>query len=320
MKSIRRILVAIKRPSGDVPVLARKAAQLARACGAELELFHSVDAAIALDPLMTAVAMQREYREDMAQRALAGLARTANQLRRYDVRIATSTAWDYPPADAIIRRARACAADLIVVGLHAARHRFTWLPGLTDWDVLRDSPVPVLIVKSTRPYRRPVVLAPIDPLHVFAKPAGLDAEILRMAGAFARNLKGTVQAMHAYLPNVYAMPSVYDAKSTAHVLRAARRAARTRFDKALRMSGIRVSRRHLIEAHPVDAIPNTARRIGGSLVVMGAISRSGLKRFFIGNTAERVLDRLECDVLVVKPRHFASRVQKRPALYRRSAA
>jgi universal stress protein E len=38
------------------------------------------------------------------------------------------------------------------------------------------------------------------------------------------------------------------------------------------------------------------------LVVIGATSRSGLKRVFIGNTAERVLDGLKSDVLVVKPR------------------
>jgi nucleotide-binding universal stress UspA family protein len=34
---------------------------------------------------------------------------------------------------------------------------------------------------------------------------------------------------------------------------------------------------------------------------MGAMSRSGLKRIFIGNTAEQVLDSLQSDVLIVKP-------------------
>jgi universal stress protein E len=43
---------------------------------------------------------------------------------------------------------------------------------------------------------------------------------------------------------------------------------------------------------------------------MGAVSRSGLKRVFIGNTAERVLDELACDVLVVKPAHFVNRVRR----------
>ncbi len=41
------------------------------------------------------------------------------------------------------------------------------------------------------------------------------------------------------------------------------------------------------------------------IVVMGAIARSALKRVFIGSTAERVLETLPCDVLVVKPPDFA---------------
>jgi universal stress protein E len=47
---------------------------------------------------------------------------------------------------------------------------------------------------------------------------------------------------------------------------------------------------------------------------MGAVSRSALKRLFIGNAAERVLDRLDCDVLIVKPRGFKSGVERRPVI------
>jgi universal stress protein E len=39
---------------------------------------------------------------------------------------------------------------------------------------------------------------------------------------------------------------------------------------------------------------------------MDAVSRSRLKRIVIGNTAERVLDHLPCDVLIVKPLDFAT--------------
>jgi universal stress protein E len=41
-------------------------------------------------------------------------------------------------------------------------------------------------------------------------------------------------------------------------------------------------------------------------MIMGAISRSGLQRAFIGSTAERVLDRLPCDALIVKPPGFSA--------------
>jgi universal stress protein E len=46
---------------------------------------------------------------------------------------------------------------------------------------------------------------------------------------------------------------------------------------------------------------------------MGAVSRRGLDRLLIGSTAERTLDRLNCDVLVVKPRGFRTNVPRRYA-------
>jgi len=41
-------------------------------------------------------------------------------------------------------------------------------------------------------------------------------------------------------------------------------------------------------------------------LVMGAVSRSAVERLFIGSTAESVLERLGCDVLIVKPEGFAA--------------
>ena len=64
-----------------------------------------------------------------------------------------------------------------------------------------------------------------------------------------------------------------------------------------------------MQGAPLDAIPRVAQEIHSGLVVMGAISRSGLKRVFIGNTAERVLSKLRCSVLTLKPDHFVSPVR-----------
>ncbi|MGC2462337.1 MAG: universal stress protein, partial [Steroidobacteraceae bacterium] len=67
---------------------------------------------------------------------------------------------------------------------------------------------------------------------------------------------------------------------------------------------------HVVEAHPVDAITGAARRLPAAIVVMGAISRRGLKRLFIGNSAEQLLDELPCDLLVVKPSRFVTGVPR----------
>jgi universal stress protein E len=41
--------------------------------------------------------------------------------------------------------------------------------------------------------------------------------------------------------------------------------------------------------------------VDAAVVVMGAISRNRWKRLFIGATAERTLEHLPCDLLIVKP-------------------
>ena len=73
-------------------------------------------------------------------------------------------------------------------------------------------------------------------------------------------------------------------------------------------------RRHVCMGDVSGELQVLTRRIRAGVVVMGAVSRSALKRFFIGNAAERVLDRLDCDVLVVKPRGFKSQVTPRPRM------
>ena len=67
----------------------------------------------------------------------------------------------------------------------------------------------------------------------------------------------------------------------------------------------------VVRGPPVAQLPRLAKKHAAALVVMGAVSRQGLKRVFIGNTAERVIDKLDCDVLIVKPRGFKSPVESR---------
>jgi universal stress protein E len=320
-RKIRRILVAIKDPRArSLPALA-KAAQIARACHARLELFHDLSDAVVVEALDTPAAFKAIKREG-SRTALAGLARLAAPLRAAGVTVGTAVEWDYPAHESIIRHALRWRADLIVTPSRA-RHRLPTLLGYTDWSLLRDSPVPVLLVKSKRGYRRrPKILAAIDPLHRYSKPSGLDRNILREAHTLSNALGGALDVVYAYRPQPLAPRGTAVAVSrAAGTLETRTRAiARAALDRELRHSRVSAARRHLIEAHPVDAIIATARALGAAIVVMGAISRRGLKRFFIGNSAEQLLDELRCDLLVVKPAHFVTGVPRsRRGVYLTSA-
>ena len=56
-------------------------------------------------------------------------------------------------------------------------------------------------------------------------------------------------------------------------------------------------------------IPTLTKDMRIELILMGTVSRTGIAGFFIGNTAERVLQQEDCSVLTVKPAGFVTTVK-----------
>lgn len=307
---LRRILVAVKDPwARSLPAI-DKAIRLARALGAELQLFHAMAEPVYVDVAdahgESLIGLERERMAKVAAR----LELLAGRLARGAVAVTTAAAWDFPAHEAVIRAAQRFKADLIVAERHATSHHLPWLLRFTDFELLRLSAVPVLLVKTRDAYVRPQILAAIDPSHAYAKPLRLDAEILRYGSAISQALRGTLHAVYAFDPlPVGTMPD-FDGGMTADIEEVAQAQARVAFERALRSVRVPPSRRHLVARHPTDAIEEVAGAIDAGIVVMGAISRSGLKRLVLGNTAEKLLDQLPRDVLIVKPKRFRNRIPR----------
>jgi universal stress protein E len=321
MKPIRRILVAVKSTGRKRSAAVAKAAALARALDAQLELFHAITDPVAFDALSGSAFSQ--HLKTGSARHSRGLEQMAEPLRQQGLTVSTAVEWDYPAHDAVVRRARTTGADLIVAERHAGRHVARWLMRYPDWELLRQSPVPVLLVKRARIYKAPRILAAIDPTHAFDKTARLDDAILTLARRLAEAVDGTLHVMHAYVPTTVGIEArrLNVANASQVIIEEAEKQAVQRMDKALRgaeLASLDARRRHLVSLHPANAIPALARKLASDVVVMGALSRTGIKGLIIGNTAERVLDELRCDVLVVKPPGFESAVGAKvrgPELY-----
>ncbi len=322
MSAIRKILVPIKILTSRTQPAVLKAAQLARAHGASLELFHVLTPSMYPAPLVGSQKTFSVLEIEARQGALRKLEAIADRLRAHTIKVAVSAGWDFPEYEAIIRRARVIKADLIVASQHGGRHRFPWLLKLTDWELVRMSPVPVLLVKNPHPYRRPVILAAVDPSRAHDKPQTLDRDILRAATRWSKVLGGSLHAVHAHARfPVNAPPEILEPAMFEELEELAARIARKQFTRALRSTRIPRKRQHLIARSPVDAIGEAVTRSRSAIVVMGVISRTGFKRLLIGDTAEQLLDALSCDILVVKPSAFRSRVPAAArAAHPRSAA
>ena len=149
----------------------------------------------------------------------------------------------------------------------------------------------------------------MDPLHERDKPADLDNRILRTAIDLCTPLGGDVHAFHAFdvsaalavSTDSMAMPVALPITEFAAAIRANHTDAVARLCAA---HGIPPERTHVEEGSTRQSLLTLTDRLRADAVVMGAISRSGLKGLFVGNTAEDVLDRLHCDLVIVKPDGF----------------
>jgi universal stress protein E len=288
MRHIRVILVAVRELRARRSVIIERAAKIAAGSRARLELFHDLATPVYIDTLVGTGETVETLTKQARAHALRQLERMAEPLRRKGLKVSTSAVWDYPPYEAVVRRALAIQADLIVVQKRG-HHRLPALLGYTDWELLRASPVPVLLIKNSRYRPRAPVIAAVDPQYVGGRVGGLEKRLLQSAAALAEALKAPVHA-------VQVLPPWTNTPMRQKALLAG-------LAKAAHISAARV---HLLAGDPDALLPATARRLRAGVLVMGAMSRRGLKRLFIGNSAERLLDDLHCDVLVVKPPRYVA--------------
>ena len=313
MQPIRRILVAIKNPAARPLPAVNKAAQIAKGLGAQLTLFHDIATPLYAEAWHGRDVDARSWQREVQTARREQLEKLAARIRKHGIDVDVAADWDYPPYEAIIRKAQRISADLVVVENHhgSGRHPARWLLSYTDWELLRTCPMPVLLVKNRRLYHRPRVLAAIDPSHAFAKPSNLDRQILRAGAQLVHALHGELHALHVYHPTLSVAPAMPDGPlADIDDSQQIEKAAQRELARAVDGFEVRPGHRHLVEGRPIEAIPRAAKRERSAIVAMGVVSRSGLKRFFIGNTAESVMDAVTADLLVVKSADFTSRVPR----------
>ena len=65
---------------------------------------------------------------------------------------------------------------------------------------------------------------------------------------------------------------------------------------------------HMPKGAARKVIPELAKELQVDCIVMGTVARTGVPGLFMGNTAETILDQLECSVLAIKPPGFVTPV------------
>lgn len=170
--------------------------------------------------------------------------------------------------------------------------------------LMRKCPCPVWVVKPEGRVEPRVLLAATDLTVVGDRALQLAAELAEIYAA-------ELHVAHAWpLPLAAPMLPELEVPAQARIeVELHEQGVRERFDAVLRKlpPGLRVHE-HLRCGAPSTLIREVLEQSAADLLVMGSVSRSGIAGLLLGNTAERLLDRVQCSLLTIKPRDFVSPV------------
>jgi nucleotide-binding universal stress UspA family protein len=266
-------------------------------------------APVLMEPVRTVPVAYARLDEEVRAQRLTYLRSLAQRLRD-DFGLGISTAMlDGPVADTLATHAVDSGADLVVMTTHGRGGLSRlWLGSVAE-GVVREATVPVLVVRpaeaagesaagavTPQPLRR--VLVPLDGSALAESILGPAVDVVGEQGECA--LVGVVEPITAIpAPNLAAAvpPPPDDSESRALLVGDYLESAAA----SLRARGLTVSTHAIIHPQVSRAILERAREFGPDLIAMATHGRAGLRRFFLGSVADKVLRGAEIPVLLYRP-------------------
>lgn len=288
MQRLRTILVGLDFEGGKLTegstAAARQALWLAQRTGARIDFLHS-----------TAKGLPAEARDGANAEVKALCAAHGS-----GVTTSALIVGEDAPATGLMRRVLRGEADLVVVAKRNQRKHDDRKLGSVTIELLRNCPAPVWVVRPDHETTHRTVLAATDLTAVGDRATEYGAFI-------AQAEQCDLCIVHAWqVPmELQLAPARLDEDETTRrkqeITKAA--AAHIRGVSGVDALGDRVEL-YLPNDSPDSAILRVNDEKNPDLVVMGTISRGGLAGVLVGNTAEKLLYKLDCSILTVKPVDF----------------
>ena len=202
--------------------------------------------------------------------------------------------------------------DLLVKSANKHNAVAATLFGNTDISLLRKCPCPVWIIKPSRKKRIDTILAAVD-LTETSEAQQLARQILNLSAGLANLEKSDLHVLNAWQPNfephVRTLIGRQEYADMMKMLKENSHASlRALIQSTADLPVNGAMSQHLEKGHAEVVIPKFVKDHKIDLLIMGTMSRTGIPGFLIGNTAEKVLDAVDCSVLTLKPSGFKSPV------------
>jgi len=231
---------------------------------------------------------RRDFKKRTLEEAQTWLDTLMQPCRVSGVPYSTEVIWNSKWVEASIRAAEKSGCDLMIKSSfhHSKARRF--FSKTSDYYMMKHCASPILFTDQTQDWNSDRILACLDLESGDPQHARLNSVIMRDARAFA-----DIVGMDLYIACAYA-----DSIDTEHL--------------PLKTHGGEITREQLGELYDVDPAQVILRQGGiiatlqeicvetdPSIVIMGSLARSGISGKLIGNTAEKLLDVIDADVLTV---------------------
>ena len=303
METIKRIIAVIDPTKDDQNALARSI-DLAKKSGASITAFMTVyDFSYEMTTMLSG-----DEREAMRQAVLKDRELWLKDLISpyQNINIDTQVIWHNRPYEAIINTVINDKYDLVIKGTHqhGALKAVIFTP--TDWHLVRKCPTPVLFVKDMQWPAQGNILAAVNAVSENEQHLSLNKRIIKDAQFLCELANAKLNLVNAYpaTPVNIAIeipefnPGLYNESVKKHHIESTNELANE--------FNLTSDQCFIEEGLPEDVIPDVASRLNSELVVIGTVGRTGLTAALVGNTAEHVIDSLDCDVLALKPDGYVS--------------
>ncbi len=216
----------------------------------------------------------------------------------------------------IIRKVVADGHDLVIKGAAGEFEGRSLVFASTDLHLLRKCPSPVWLIKHGARRRSARILAAVEPDPRDKKRDQLNTLIMELATSLSLLEDSELHMTHVW--NLEGEDTLRQrgfarvSKAEVDLLVEARRRRSEEMLQELSSrfpNGQERRQVHLLKGTAGEAIPRLAAEKQVDLIVMGTVGRTGISGLIIGNTAEAILNQVDCSVLAVKPTGFETPVR-----------
>lgn len=298
---LQQILVVIDPTSGDSQPSLERATWVAKRSNSAVELLLCEYNSALDGGFFSSGTEQQKARDTLLKNQTKWLEKLAQPLRDAGVNVSIEVRWGKPLHTMILKRVEELKPDLVLRDAHTHNFLQRLFLNNTSWQLIRQCPVPLWLVRDVE-WKGERICAAVDPTHSSDSTATLDHLLVKATAYIADKLDMQADYLHSYAPMPRTM--VFDAELVAAYDQYVERSAkqhRDAFEKLMVNYPVEKANRHLIEGFPEESIPEFVKEHAVDLLVMGAVSRSNLENALIGNTAERILEAAQTDLLVIKP-------------------